>query len=319
MLKVICTTDDPVDTLEYHKLIAEEGKMDCKVLPTFRPDKAVEISKDGFIDYIKQLGKVAHREIFSYSVLLEVLRQRMEYFHQVGCRIADHGITQIPFVNADIAEIEDIFKRSLEGKSVTIEDENKYKTAILTFFAREYSKHGWTMQIHINAIRNNNTRMFKTLGADTGYDSIHDLPSAQCLSNFFDNLEIYNELPKVILYSLNPNDNYVLATMIGNFQGGGIEGKMQFSSAWWFNDNRDGMVEQMKNLSNVGLLSKFVGMLTDSRSFLSYPRHEYFRRILCNIICEWVENGEYPADYETLGTIVTDICFNNAKRYFGII
>lgn len=317
-VKIVCTTDDPIDDLKYHKLLAEDKSFDCKVLPTFRPDKAVEITKGDFREYIQALGDVANVKIETYAQLLFVLRSRIEYFHAVGCRIADHGIANVPYRTSDKDEVDAIFRMALAGRCVNLEDEEKYKTAILTFFASEYAKQGWTMQIHINAIRNNNTKMFNCLGPDKGFDSIHDLPSAQSLSGFLDNLEQCDVLPKVILYSLNPNDNYVLATMMGNFQGGGIEGKLQLGSAWWFNDHKDGMRRQMQELASVGLLSKFVGMLTDSRSFLSYPRHEYFRRIMCSVIGRWIENGEYPADYEILGEIVEGICYNNAQKYFGI-
>jgi len=311
---VICTTDDPKDTLEYHTKIAEERKMKTKVLPTFRPDKAVEINRDGFCDYIAELGEVSGIKIICIEDLYNALTKRIEYFHNAGCRISDHGMTYIPYRTGLCAD--EIFKKALNGEKVSFEEEEVFKTAVLLHCGREFAKRNWAMQIHINAIRNNNSRMFERLGPDTGFDSIHDLKLAENLSGFLDALEKENALPKTIFYSLNPNDNYVLASMMGNFQGG-TKGKMQLGSAWWFNDHRDGMEEQMKNLANVGLLSCFVGMLTDSRSFLSYPRHEYFRRILCNILGDWVENGEYPADYEILGEIVEGICFNNAMEYFG--
>lgn len=317
-VKALCTTDDPCDNLEYHKKIADENRVSAKILPTFRPDKAIEINKDGFADYIKQLSDVAGEDIDSVDKLLKALSERVEYFHSVGCRISDHGIENIPFRPADKAQIEEIFKTALGKNKVSECDEEKYKTYMLLFCAKKYAEHGWSMQLHINAIRNNNSIMFEKLGADKGYDSIHDLTSAKNLSGFFDALEKEGKLPKTILYSLNPNDNYVLATMGGNFQSSETAGKMQLGSAWWFNDNRDGMVEQMKNLANVGLLSRFVGMLTDSRSFLSYPRHEYFRRIMCNVIGEWVEKGEYPCDWDMLEKIVKGISFENAKAYFGI-
>jgi glucuronate isomerase len=311
---VICTTDDPKDNLEYHKKIAEEGKLSAKVLPTFRPDKAVEINREGFAGYISELSEAAKIEINSVETLKAAISARIEYFHAAGCRISDHGMTYIPYRTGICPE--DVFKKALAGQKVTFEEEEAYKTEILLHCGREYSKHGWAMQIHINAIRNNNSRMFKQLGPDTGFDSIHDLKLAENLSGFLDALEKEDNLPKTIFYSLNPNDNYVLASMMGNFQGG-LKGKMQLGSAWWFNDHRDGMEEQMKSLANVGLLSCFVGMLTDSRSFLSYPRHEYFRRIFCNILGEWVENGEYPYDEKILADIVKGVCFNNAMEYFG--
>lgn len=311
---LICTTDDPKDSLEYHKKLAEEGTLSAKVLPAFRPDKAVEINKDGFKEYIAKLSEVSGIQITGFDSLKKALSDRIEYFHNAGCRIADHGMTYIPFCT-DICP-DSVLKKALSGEKVTSEEEDSYKTAVLRHLAKEYSARGWAMQLHINAIRNNNSRMFEKLGPDTGYDSIHDLKVAEKLACFLDSLERENALPKTIFYSLNPNDNYVLASMMGNFQGG-IKGKMQLGSAWWFNDHRDGMEEQMKSLANVGLLSCFIGMLTDSRSFLSYPRHEYFRRILCNIIGSWVENGEYPNDEEILGKTVQDICFNNAMNYFG--
>lgn len=310
---VICTTDDPSDNLEYHKKIAEEGKLSAKVLPTFRPDKAVEITRVGFSEYIAELSEAAGIKIDGVDALKTAISKRIDYFHAAGCRIADHGMTYIPYRNGICTE--EVFKKAVAGENISLEEEEAFKTEILLHCGREYAKRGWAMQIHINAIRNNNSNMFKKLGPDTGYDSIHDLQLAKNLSGFLDALEKDGMLPKTIFYSLNPNDNYVLASMMGNFQGG-KKGKMQLGSAWWFNDHRDGMEEQMKALANVGLLSCFVGMLTDSRSFLSYPRHEYFRRILCNILGIWVENGEYPADYDMLSRIVKGICFDNAKEYF---
>ena len=310
---VICTTDDPTDSLEYHKKIAEEGNLSAKVYPTFRPDKAIEINKDGYPDYISKLSEASGIKIDSFDALKEALSNRIEHFVKAGCRISDHGMTYIPYRTGICPD--EIFKKALSGEKVSIEEEEAFKTALLLHCGREYAKHGWAMQIHINAIRNNNSKMFEKLGPDTGYDSIFDLQLAKNLSGFLDALERESMLPKTIFYSLNPNDNYVLASMMGNFQGG-KKGKMQLGSAWWFNDHRDGMEEQMKSLANVGLLSCFVGMLTDSRSFLSYPRHEYFRRILCNILGNWVENGEYPADEEILSEIVKGICFNNAAEYF---
>ena len=312
---VICTTDDPKDDLKYHKMIAEEGKMTTKVLPTFRPDKAIEINRDGFCKYINELSDVAGVKINDIDTLMNVITERIDFFHQAGCRISDHGMTYIPYRTGSDADA--IFKKALSGAKVSFEEEEIFKTAMLLHCGREYAKRNWAMQIHINAIRNNNSRMFAKLGPDTGYDSIFDLQIAENLSGFLDALEKEDLLPKTIFYSLNPNDNYVLASMMGNFQGG-TKGKMQLGSAWWFNDHRDGMVDQMKSLANVGLLSCFVGMLTDSRSFLSYPRHEYFRRILCNILGEWVENGEYPEDYEILSEIVKGICYNNAIEYFNL-
>lgn len=311
---VICTTDDPKDNLEYHKKIAGEGKLSARVLPTFRPDNAVEIRKPGFAAYIAELAEAAKTKIESFDDLKAVLTDRIEYFGSAGCRIADHGMAYVPHTTGICPN--EVFKKALSGECISNEEEDAFKTAILLHCGREYAKRNWAMQLHVNAIRNNNTKMFEKLGPDTGYDSINDFSLAQKLSAFWNSLEKDSSLPKTIIYSLNANDNYVLAGMTGNFQGG-TKGKMQLGSAWWFNDHRDGMETQMKTLANVGLLSCFIGMLTDSRSFLSYPRHEYFRRILCNILGTWVENGEYPNDEKTLGKIVRDICFDNAMQYFG--
>lgn len=317
-VKIICTTDDPVDSLEYHLKLKEDKSFDVKVLPTFRPDKGIRINKDTFIPWIKKLSEVSERTIDSYKEFLEALESRVEFFNSVGCKVSDHGLDSITYAEATEEEIDSIFKKAMDGNKVTLEEETKYSTYTLQFLGRLYSKLGWTMQLHLAAMRDNNTRMFNKMGQDVGFDSINDEGIAYALSRFLDSLEKEDKLPKTILYTLNPKDNYVLGSMLGNFQGGGIPGKIQFGSAWWFNDNRDGMVEQMKALANLGLLSRFVGMLTDSRSFLSYTRHEYFRRIACNLIGEWVENGEFPDDMELLGDIVKGISYNNAKEYFGM-
>jgi len=309
-VKFICTTDDPIDSLEYHQQIKADSEFKTKVLPTFRPDKAVEISRDTFLPYLKQLG-----DIKTFDELCSALLSKIDYFHQNGCRLSDHALEYVPYGEGNA---EEVFNKAIKGEIITRAEEEVYKTAVLKLCGEEYAKRGWTMQLHIGALRNNNIKMYNKLGADTGFDSINDLCIADPLSKFLNCLEVENNLPKTILYTLNPKDNYVLATMLGNFQGGGIAGKIQFGSGWWFNDQRDGMVEQMKSLANLGLLSRFVGMLTDSRSFISYPRHEYFRRILCNLIGSWVENGEYPDDYAVLGEIVKGICYNNAVEYFGL-
>jgi len=307
---VICTTDDPIDSLEYHQQIKADSNFKTKVLPTFRPDKAVEISRDTFLPYLKQLGGIK-----TFDELCNALLSKIDYFHQNGCRLSDHALEYVPY---GVGNAEVVFNKAINGEKVTRAEEEIYKTAVLKLCGEEYTKRGWTMQLHIGALRNNNTKMFNKLGADTGFDSINDLCIADPLSKFLNCLEAEDNLPKTILYTLNPKDNYVLGTMLGNFQGSGIAGKIQFGSGWWFNDQRDGMVDQMKSLANLGLLSRFVGMLTDSRSFISYPRHEYFRRILCNLIGSWVENGEYPEDYEVLGEIVRGICYNNAVEYFKL-
>lgn len=242
----------------------------------------------------------------------------MDHFAKMGSKISDHSVSFVPFNKSSDEEIDQILARALAGGKISADDEEKYKTAFLLFCAREYAKRGWVLQLHISALRNNNTKMFKNIGADTGFDSIDDNRIAKKLSMFMDELDKDDLLPKTVLYSLNPNDNYTIGTMLGNFQRGGIKGKIQMGSAWWFNDNIDGMVNQIKALGNLGALSAFVGMLTDSRSFLSYPRHEYFRRILCNIIGTWVENGEFSSDEYILKEIIEGISFNNAKAYFGM-
>ncbi|MDI3478813.1 MAG: glucuronate isomerase [Thermoanaerobacterium sp.] len=317
-VKILCTTDDPTDSLEYHKLLKEDNSFDVRVLPAFRPDKGVNIDKDDFKDWVKKLGEVSGKAIESYDDYLDALNIRLEFFDSYGCRLSDHALDFVAYEESTKEEVDGIFKKALKGEKLSQIEVDKYKTSVLQFLGKRYKELGWAMQLHIAALRNTNTRMLKKLGPDTGYDSINDVNIAYPLSKFLDSLESTGELPKTILYTLNPKDNYVLAALIGSFQGEGIPGKMQFGSAWWFNDNIDGMTEQMKTLANVGLLSKFVGMVTDSRSFLSYPRHEYFRRILCNLIGEWVEKGEVPNDMDLLGKIVQDISFNNAVNYFGV-
>ncbi len=316
-VKVICTTDDPTDTLEYHKVIAKDNTFDVKVLPAFRPDKAINIEKDGFTAWINNLGVIVGRKIETLDTLLEALKERVLYFNSLGCRASDHALDPIAFEKSNYEEVNNIFIKVLNQDELTISDIQKYKTHVLLFLGREYAKLGWAMQLHIGVIRNVNSRMMRNLGPDTGFDTIGDYVFSEALAKFLDALDTTNELPKTILYCVNPRDNEVLATMIGSFQGGGIPGKIQFGSGWWFNDQKDGMIRQITALSNMGLLSRFVGMLTDSRSFLSYTRHEYFRRILCNLLGEWVEKGELPNDMDLLGEIARDICYNNANRYFG--
>ncbi|GKU23478.1 glucuronate isomerase [Clostridium folliculivorans] len=317
-VKAICTTDDPVDSLEYHIKLKEIKDFDVKVLPTFRPDKGIEINRATFLPWVKKLEEVSGKVINDYEVFLQAFESRVEFFHSVGCRVSDHALDTVVYADSTKEEAAEIFAKALKGEAISFEEEKKYKTFTLGFVAKIYHKLGWAMQLHIGALRNNNTRMFNKLGADTGFDSINDGQVAEALSRFLDSLNREDLLPKTILYTLNPKDNYVLGTMLGNFQGGGIPGKIQFGSGWWFNDSIDGMTQQMKSLANLGLLSRFVGMLTDSRSFLSYPRHEYFRRIVCNLIGEWVENGEVPHNIELLGSIVQDISYRNAKEYFNL-
>lgn len=317
-VKLICTTDDPADSLEYHLKLKECSDFGAKVLPTFRPDSGVEINKDGFDAWVGKLSKVCGKDISSFDDFLEALESRVRFFHTAGCRVSDHGLSSVTYAEASKEEIAGIFSKGLRGEKVSIEEESKYRTFTIQFLGRLYSELGWAMQIHMGATRNNNTKMFRKLGADTGFDSVNDEQISVPLSRLLDSLEVENTLPKTILYNLNPKDNYVLGTMLGNFQGSEVPGKIQFGSGWWFIDNREGMVNQMTALANLGLLGGFIGMLTDSRSFLSYPRHEYFRRIMCNLIGEWVENGEYPKDMAMLGSIVQGISYNNAKEYFGI-
>ena len=302
---IICTTDDPIDTLEYHEQLKN---FETKILPTFRPDKAVEIGKETFLPYIAQTG------VKTYAELVAWMRARIQYFHDHGCRLSDHALEYVPF---GIGDAEAAFNKRMAGGELTNEEIDAFKTAMLTVCAEEYTKLGWAMQLHIGALRNNNRRMYEKLGADVGFDSINDLCIAENLSKFMDSLEYRDVLPKTILYTLNPKDNYVLGTMLGNFQKAPVAGKIQFGSGWWFNDQRDGMEAQMQALANLGMLARFVGMLTDSRSFVSYPRHEYFRRILCNLVGKWVDEGEYPMDMETLTEIVSGICYHNALRYFN--
>lgn len=316
-VKMIGTTDDPLDPLIYHEKIMAEGKMKAKVLPTFRPDKALEITKEGFKEWVTSLSKVTQKPIKSYSDLLDALIERIYYFHKNGCRISDCSMDYVPFKEATIDEINSIFVKVLNNEAIGPEEEEKYKTYTLTHLGRTYALLNWTMQLHIGTLRNNNTRMFERLGADSGFDSINDYPIAKPLSRLLDALDRNNSLPKTILYTLNPKDNYVIGSMIGNFQGD-TPSKIQFGSGWWFNDQKDGIVRQMKDLANLGLLSHFVGMLTDSRSFLSYTRHEYFRRILCNLVGKWVVDGEVPNDMELLGNMIENICYYNAVNYFGI-
>jgi len=317
-VKVICTTDDPVDSLENHITLAKDKTFDVKVLPAFRPDKSFNIDKAGFVEWIEKLGHVVGQKVQTFSNLKDALEKRLDFFHEVGCRVSDHALDPIVFEEGSEDEATTILQKALKGEQLTDSEIKKYKTQVMVYLGKQYARLNWTMQIHIGTIRNNSTRMMRRLGPDTGFDATADYTFAESLSKFLDKLDDTDELPKTILYCLNPRDNDVLGTIIGCFQGGGIPGKIQVGSGWWFNDQKDGMIKQIVSLSNLGLLSRFIGMLTDSRSFLSYTRHEYFRRILCNIIGEWVESGEAPNDFELLGPMVQNICFTNAKEYFGI-
>jgi glucuronate isomerase len=315
-VKLICTTDDPIDTLEYHKALAAEN-FAIKVLPTWRPDKSMAIDKDFYPDYLKNLEKAANVSITDYDSLIKALTIRHDYFHEAGCRLSDHGLDTCYASEYREDEIRTIFSHFLSGKKLTKDKVDKFKTALMILFGQLDYKRGWTKQIHTGALRNNNSRMFAQLGADTGFDSIDDQNYARPLSAYLDRLDSEGNLPKTILYNLNPRDNELIATMLGNFQDGSVPGKMQMGSGWWFLDQKEGMQKQIEALSQLGLLRRFVGMLTDSRSFLSYTRHEYFRRILCNILGKDITNGTIPPDFEMVGAMVREISYLNASEYFG--
>lgn len=315
---LIGTTDDPIDSLEWHKKIAEEGTFKTKVVPSYRPDKAVNIEKARFTDYLKRLGEAAGFEIKSVDDVKKALSVRLDYFCELGCRASDHGLDYVVYSPAEKSEVDAIFNRALSGETVSLEDADKYKTEIMLHLGREYAKRGIVMQLHYGAQRNTNTEMFKKLGPDTGFDCISTRNCGEAITGFLNALQVEGNLPKTILYSLNPQDNELLDTILGCFQGTEVAGKIQHGSAWWFNDTKSGMDQQLKSLANLSVLGNFVGMLTDSRSFLSYTRHEYFRRILCNLLGQWVEDGEYPNDEKQLGKMIEHICYYNAERYFNI-
>ena len=313
----ICTTDDPIDSLEYHQQIKASG-FETHVLPAWRPDKAMAVeNQKTFNDYIDLLAAAAAMDITTFGDLMTALDKRHAFFHENGCRLSDHGLETAIAEDYTAAEIETIFAKIRSGKDLNQSEILKFKSAMLYEFGVMDHSRGWSQQFHIGALRNNNTRLFRKLGADVGFDSIGDFEIAKPLSKLLDKLDMENKLAKTVLYNLNPRDNELFGTMIGNFQDGSVPGKMQFGSGWWFLDQKDGMEKQINALSNLGLLSRFVGMLTDSRSFLSYTRHEYFRRTLCNILGNDVENGEIPNDMELLGQMVENISFNNAKNYFN--
>lgn len=317
-VKALCTTDDPADTLEFHQEILKDENFKVKVLPTFRPDKAIYLEKDDYLIWLEKLETVSNEKIDTFQKLVEVLESRVQFFVENGCVVTDHSL-EAPFYRRDTEnKIEAIFAKRLAGETLTKEEADTYKTEIFLALGKIYYKNDLGMQLHMGALRNNNERMFKKLGADVGFDSIADNNYGEVLSKLLNSLDKNGELPKTILYCLNPKDNEVLGTMIGNFQNSDTPGKIQFGSGWWFNDQKDGMIRQMTALSQLGLLRRFVGMLTDSRSFLSYTRHEYFRRILCNLVGTWVEDGEVPYDEEILKAMIEEICFINAKNYFKL-
>ena len=314
---VVCTTDDPSDNLEHHQKIKADG-FEIKVLPAFRPDKAMDVDDvNEFNLYIKKLEAASGINVTSYQTYLDALKQRHDFFASMGCSLSDHGLEYIFTEEYTEGEIIAAFNKILSGSELSLEERAKFKTAMLYVFAIWDHEKDWVQQYHLGALRNNNIRMLETSGADTGWDSIGDFHQGKKLATFLGGLDSTNQLAKTILYNLNPADNELIATMIGNFNDGSVQGKIQFGSAWWFLDQKDGMTKQMNALSNMGLISRFVGMITDSRSFLSYPRHEYFRRILCNLFGDEIENGELPNDLEWTGKIIKDICYYNAKNYFG--
>ena len=314
---LICTTDDPVDSLEWHDKIAADPTFEIQVLPAWRPDKAMNIEKPTFVPYIAKLSEVSGVKIDSLASMKQALQVRMDYFAKRGCLVSDHALEYVMFAPASEEELNEIFTKGLAGETISREEELKYKTAFMLFVAKEYHKRGWVMQLHYGCKRDNNALMFEKLGADTGFDCINNYAPSAEMADFLNALSATDEVPKTVLYSLNPNDNASIGSIIGCFQDPTMAGKLQHGSAWWFNDHKIGMTEQITSLANLGCLGNFIGMLTDSRSFISYTRHEYFRRLLCDIFGTWVENGEYPADMKSLKSLVEDISYNNAVRYFG--
>lgn len=317
-VEYLCTTDDPTDSLEHHKQIAENN-ISPRTYPTFRPDMAYAAENgDAYLEFLRLLESATHSEIKTYDDLIAALEQRVDYFHATGCRLADHGLEQLYYFKSTDESCDTIFEKIRSKKELSTKEVEVFKSTTLLLLCRMYHKKGWVQQFHLGAIRNNNTRLLDKLGPDTGFDSMGDFSQARALSGFLNDLDGTDQLAKTILYNLNPAHNEVFATMAGNFNDGSVRGKVQYGSAWWFLDQKDGMEKQLNTLSNMGLLSCFVGMLTDSRSFLSFTRHEYFRRILCNLIGTDVTNGELPADEKWLGKMVSDMCYHNAKTYFGL-
>ena len=316
-VETICTTDDPVDSLEWHEKLAADDGFKTAVLPAWRPDKAMNLEKDTYLDYLAQLEAASGVKIDSFAALKEALKARMAYFAAHGCVLSDHGLNFVMYAPADAAQVEAIFKARLNGAMPNSEDENKFKFAFMAFVAGEYKRMNWVMQLHYGCRRDNNPPMFRKMGPDTGFDCVDNTAPSTQTAAFLGHLEDVGALPKTILYSLNTNDNAAIDSILGCFQNSEAVGRIQHGSAWWFNDHFDGMTEQIKSLAALGYLAGFVGMLTDSRSFLSYPRHEYFRRILCRVLGEWVEDGQYPDDMQTLAEITRAISYGNAKAYFG--
>ncbi len=316
-VKLVCTTDDPLDSLEHHLQLKKEG-FDIPILPAFRPDNAMNVTDAGkFNQYVKKLEAVTNIAVSSFDDFLRALQSRHDFFASVGCSVSDHGLEQLYADDFTGSEIDSIFNKVRAGKQVSEAEQRKFKSAMLLYFAEWDWEKGWVQQYHLGALRNNNSRMLHQLGPDTGWDSIGDFSQARALATFLNKLDTNNKLAKTIIYNLNPADNELMAAMTGNFNDGSVAGKVQFGSGWWFLDQKDGMIKQMNALSNMGLISRFIGMLTDSRSFLSYPRHEYFRRLLCNLFGEEIESGELPNDIPWVGKVIGDICYRNAREYFG--
>lgn len=316
-VKLVCTTDDPADTLSCHQQLKKE-QYEIPVLPAFRPDQAMNLRDPGmFRSYIQKISAVSGKTVDTFAAYCDALKQRHDYFHANGCRLSDHGLEQIDHYPYTEEGLERTFARIRSGEPVSPEEDRQFRSAMLVLFAQWDHEKGWVQQFHLGALRNNNHRLLGAFGPDTGWDSIGDFPQAQALSGFLDHLDQQNRLAKTILYNVNPADNEVMATMVGNFNDGSSVGKIQWGSAWWFLDQKDGMTRQLNALSNMGLLSRFVGMLTDSRSFLSFPRHEYFRRLLCDLFGDEIENGELPDDLPWTGQVIQDICYNNARNYFN--
>ncbi len=313
----VVTTDDPIDSLEYHKAIQEDSSFSVQVLPGWRPDKAIYIEREEFTSYIEKLAEVSGMKIQTVADLQQALSKRMDHFAEHGCRASDHGVNAVVYAPASARELDEILAKRLAGKELTATEMAAFQYNLMVFLGKEYARRGWVMEIHFGAMRNVNTKGFKALGPDTGFDCISNADCMADLNRLLDELNQQDLLPKTILFSLNPTDNAAITSAIGCFQGTEAEGKIQHGSAWWFNDTKHGMEQQMENLASMSLLGNFIGMLTDSRSFLSYTRHEYFRRILCNLLGKWVENGEYPADMQALGSMVENISYNNTMAYFG--
>lgn len=316
-VKIICTTDDPVDDLKWHLLLKEDQSFKTKVLPTFRPDCALNIEAEDYLVWLKKLEEISGVSIKSITDLENALKKRLDYFEKAGCKISDHALDTICFEEATTEKLDQILSKRFQNQTLCASEIAMYKSALLLFLGREYAHRNWVQQYHLNARRNNSSRMFKQIGPNTGFDSINDTHLVDSLAKIFDKLDQTDELPKTILYSLNAKDNDTLVTMAGCFNESGVQAKIQLGSAWWFNDQKDGMMRQMTSLANMGLISTFVGMLTDSRSILSYPRHDYFRRLLCNYFGNLIDSGEYPNDLEMVGQIIQNICYRNALKYFN--